>query len=425
MDRRAQYLHKLETIDWEFPVPFSGTSQILHWYPETFRPELPATLIEAFTGENDLVFDPYGGVGTAGGEAIRAGRRALITEHNLVGAGSAYVLIGLLLLKAFDQPLLDRALAMVETLVSAPTEMRAMAALSGVDNEVQRALDDCIDDFMRPAAATFLSTFRMGPPRWSLLKPWFEANTLEQVKRAVASVEAQEGAFCKLLGLIAISAVLRPCSSRTRSWWHIAANALPREYKEKSLPHNLGTWLGRVRKMLRTVEIAEVRGARKPRAMVIWHNWAHDLAEPSQLRARAHLLVTSPPYANMIDYTLSQRLSHYLLGCRDKSLSKLVQGEIGARRKRFTSTRKISWSEEIKAALIHQMKHVRSDGYVALVLPNSGDTRDINMTNIASAMEKIGWNVIFEADRSIKRSRPWKYWPSIKKEMIYVFSSIG
>ena len=212
VDQRVQNLRELETIDWEFPVPFSGTSQILHWYPATFRPELPATLIEAFTRQNDVVFDPYGGVGTTAGEAIRAGRRALITESNLIGAGSGYVLTGLLLLKSFDQSLLYRILDMVETIVNSPAELLIMPELYAVDKKMQRTLDTYIDDIMHPTSATVLSTFRVGPTKWALLEPWFAENTLEQVKRAVASVEAQEGAFCRLLGLIAISAVLKACS---------------------------------------------------------------------------------------------------------------------------------------------------------------------------------------------------------------------
>ena len=177
--------------------------------------------------------------------------------------------------------------------------------------------------------------------------------------------------------------------------------------------------------MLRAVEIAKVRSTRMPRAMVIRHDWSEKLAVSNPFRARAHLLVTSPPYANAIDYTLSQRLSHYLLGHTDKMLSDLVQHEIGARRKRFVSSSKSSWSDELSAALMQQMKYVRTDGYVALILPHREDGRDIGATNITATMEELGWSNVFQADRSIRQSRTRQSWTSIKKETVHVFSSVS
>jgi DNA modification methylase len=45
------------------------------------------------------------------------------------------------------------------------------------------------------------------------------------------------------------------------------------------------------------------------------------------------LLVTSPPYADAIDYTFAQRLSLYLIGYDDFQIKNISNVEIGARRK--------------------------------------------------------------------------------------------
>lgn len=47
-----------------------------------FPLDIPARLIERFTNPGDLVLDPFGGLGSTGYEAIRAGRRALLIELN-------------------------------------------------------------------------------------------------------------------------------------------------------------------------------------------------------------------------------------------------------------------------------------------------------------------------------------------------------
>jgi hypothetical protein len=47
-----------------------------------FPLDIPARLIERFTNPGELVLDPFGGLGTTAVEAIKAGRRAYLSELN-------------------------------------------------------------------------------------------------------------------------------------------------------------------------------------------------------------------------------------------------------------------------------------------------------------------------------------------------------
>lgn len=51
-----------------------------HWFPATFVPEIPFTLIEVLTLSDAVVYDPFGGIGTTYFQALLLNRRPLATE---------------------------------------------------------------------------------------------------------------------------------------------------------------------------------------------------------------------------------------------------------------------------------------------------------------------------------------------------------
>jgi len=53
----------------------------LHWFPGNFIPQIPAALIQVLSEPEDVVLDPFGGSGTTGVEALRLGRRAVISDR--------------------------------------------------------------------------------------------------------------------------------------------------------------------------------------------------------------------------------------------------------------------------------------------------------------------------------------------------------
>src|ERR1700693_5347342 len=55
-----------------------------HWYPATFVPEIPFTLIEVLTKPGANVYDPFGGIGTTYFQALLLQRRPFTSEINAV-----------------------------------------------------------------------------------------------------------------------------------------------------------------------------------------------------------------------------------------------------------------------------------------------------------------------------------------------------
>lgn len=51
-----------------------------HWFPATFVPEIPFTLIEVLTLPNAVVYDPFAGIGTTYFQALLLNRKPLATE---------------------------------------------------------------------------------------------------------------------------------------------------------------------------------------------------------------------------------------------------------------------------------------------------------------------------------------------------------
>jgi len=420
----GKIVRDLRTVDWDFPVQFSGTSRIVHWYPGTYPPELPATLLQAFSSQDDIIFDPYAGAGTTGAEAVRFGRRALLVESNPIGAASSYGLTGLVLLKSIRPELLAPLFDSLEAAFSRANRARTTGMLLGLDEWYQREIDRSLSRVITPTPEAFLQVVKPNAPRWHLLRPWFDKRTLQQVRKAISfAVDAQQGSFCKLLGLLAVSGVLRAASSQTKSWGHIADNVLPKRLTEKDLFSLLVTWVGRARAMITSLELVRPNVGSERRVAVVAHSWNADGASSfrNPFRDKSLLLVTSPPYANAIDYTLSQRLSLYLFGYSDDVVAQMVAKEIGARRKRFSSCAETTWGEELNRSLIAQLKLLDTEAHIAMVLPHRDAGRDVGKERLSEALKEHGWTELFRVNRSIRQSRTRQSWTSIKKETIYVY----
>src|SRR3990170_1512725 len=78
----------LNNVNWDFSQSRLTTSNKIypfdcrhyHWYPATFIPEIPFTLIEVLTKPNATVFDPFGGIGTTYFQSLLLERSSITTE---------------------------------------------------------------------------------------------------------------------------------------------------------------------------------------------------------------------------------------------------------------------------------------------------------------------------------------------------------
>ena len=79
-------IQTLNQINWDFSdynsLKFPLDINSIPWYPATLPPPIPKFLIALLTKENDIVFDPFGGKGTAVIEAIKQNRRFCYNDLN-------------------------------------------------------------------------------------------------------------------------------------------------------------------------------------------------------------------------------------------------------------------------------------------------------------------------------------------------------
>lgn len=416
-------MRELKAVDWNFPKASSELFRSPHWYPGTFPPELPSTLIQAATGAGDLIFDPYGGVGTTSTEALRLNRQAWCVELNRIAALTAYVSGFVLLIRERYPALLNNCLNSLA---------RKIAGVEGyglfseaLSKESVTDIDTLVGSLVSPAPREFLNQLLLAPEaNADALAVWYHANILEQILRFTKSLAEQECATLRLLGLMALSANLKALSSQTRSWGHIADNVKPKALIDKDFALGLRRWFGRFSNSLGKINVhsaPNVVELQTPRLHVSIHNWTDSdpvLLKPTQLSTA---LITSPPYGGAIDYVLSQRLSYYLLGANDETLLAEQRNEVGARRRRFSRSSRDVWAQSLCECIEKQLAHLDDNGTLILVMPHKSEGRANGNEVVDDTLKSLYWIKHFSIDRSIRTQRTRQAWTSIKRETISIY----
>ncbi|MHC8345919.1 DNA methyltransferase [Pseudomonas sp. RT6P73] len=416
---------QLELVDWDFTKHLPGTTKSIHWYPGTYPADVPTTIIQALSGSEDLVFDPYGGVGTTVLEAIRQGRKGWAVEANPIGSLATYVAGGLILLKSVDSKLVPLVFEFLrESLIGLEQDRgKAMPGLLERDNGFLEQINSIISSAVSPGPEHFIENFQASPCLESLVD-WFEKTTLEKlININELAGEAEFRGFPGLIVKAMLSSILRSCSSQIKSWGHIADNVKPKEFVAKDVYALARKWLTKFESMVRNTDVSlgDFEPESGVRLFVSLHSWGDNglpAIVPPQLSS---LMVTSPPYAGAIDYTLAQRLSLYMFGFADDSVSSLCKREIGARRKRFMSTSTETWARELQEALKKQVELIAQPGFAAFVLPHKDAGRDLGTQLLTDCLFESGWQRIIEVDRSIRQGRARQSWTSIKRETLHIF----
>lgn len=410
---KAETLRTLRAIDWDFALPRSGYVGPPHWYPGTFVPALSDAVVEALTRPGGTVFDPYGGIGTTGWSALRTGRSCMITDVNPVALLVAYATTSLLAVARMDRTRTSAALGALGRTLGRNDD------LFGPDETTDPShFDRAVVEACSPSPEELLKQIVAGPPNWEALQPWIAPATLTELQGLVEKIGQSSSAFVRLLGLCMVSATARAVSSQHASWGHIADNVRPREMTPQNVHAANTRWLKRTKAFVAHPMIGSTSVPVRP--AVHRQDWSQP-TEPGP--GTADLLLTSPPYADAIDYTLAQRLSLYVLGYDDAAIRRLVSNEIGARRKRSKTTSRTQWSEELCSAMIEQLSWLRPDGAVCIVLPHKDSGRSAGEDDLKATLLDRGWRMVFEQDRSIHQSFTRQSWTSIKRETILVFAA--
>ena len=416
---------QLNSLDWDFPEYLPGSSKAIHWYPGTFPAELPSTLIQALTKPNDIVMDPYGGVGTTALEALRLGRKAWLVEFNPIAVLASYVSGCLILLKSvnekYPQIVLDVVRENIEAVQSTKNRSRLVH-----DESFEQDCDGLLTSLVNPSPTEFFTHCIRSTPLWENLSDWVEASTLDELKKIYETIiNSSHSAFVKLVSLTMLSSTLMTLSSQIKSWGHIADNVRPKEFKKKQAFSGCSRWLSRTESIIKKTDVLTIRPTELEycRFWISQHNWTDESNPKVTPNVKVNCLITSPPYADAIDYIFAQRLSFYLIGLNNLEIYNLSNKEIGARRKRSKSTSKSQWADDLVTSISKQVSYLHKQSFISLVLPHKEAGRNIGTISLEAFLTKDGWLKAFEIDRSIRQLRTRQSWTSIKKETIQIYGN--
>lgn len=325
----------LRRIDWNFPQSGSppGSLHTLHRFPGNFIPQIPSFLIQILSRPGDLVLDAFAGSGTAAVEALNLHRRAIAV---------------------------DRVTACARI-----TAAKLTTSSHHIPRDVLAELHAALTwDHICETTAFGAK----GEGSDTRLSAWYTPRTLAQLRYLWRLVEKQPKVVRDTL-LLLFSEVLFSCASTGRSatatgkirkhhWGWIADNVRPRPPIEHNAVEAFRAGLA----VLTRLESEHVN--RTPPYAVIQAD-ARRLPLASDT---VNLVVTSPPYIGVIDYTHAHRLIYLWMGWPFESDRR---GEIGARYKRRRRDFVEEYEKDIFACWTELYRVLVREGYCAMVIGQS------------------------------------------------------
>jgi len=324
----------LNSVDWDFPGASTGVNSIhsLHWFPGNFIPQIPAFLIEILSRPRELVVDPFCGSGTTGIEALRLGRNAWLSDSNpaciQVALGKNSVLSAGPFVGELEQIALDIAWQLSVDTKTIETE-----------GDGQREI-------------------------WK----WFHPTTLAELLGIWRRISRSSSALRPALEML-FTDVLYSCASagdaktksglqRRHHWGWIADNVRPKILVEH---HALELYSERLGHLIRIVRREHEIGCQMTVA-------THDARSLPLLESTADLIVTSPPYVGMIDYTRANRLTYLWMNW---PLAQHLESEIGARCYRYRKNVLVDYLKAMESVSMEMYRVLKGKHYCAMVVGSS------------------------------------------------------
>jgi len=259
----------------------------LHKYPAKFFPELPRWLIRRYSIECDTVLDPFSGSGTTSLEA-------LLLKRNSVG---------------IDVDPFSRFLSKVKVTPLEEDELRCCQ---------KHLLQQVVNYHHSKVSESDIPSF---PYRDN----WFNRETtleLAYIRKIISSVDASED--MKNFFKICLSSIIRAVSNADDNCTRtvIRKKLNKKVYPADALEKFVETLLMNVPKIIEFSKICP----KYVKTDFPSDNDARDIRYPDNF---FDLAVTSPPYANAVDYPRTHQLEMYWLGFADGSLTPLKKKHVG------------------------------------------------------------------------------------------------
>lgn len=370
-------LARLRSIDWDFATaasqsPFSG----IHWHPCRFPSQVPATLIGALTFAGETVLDPFVGSGTVAVEAQRLGRRCTAVDLNPVACAVVRA-------KTIHKP--------ARTIAQAITRLKVLGRQSS-----------------KPAHV----------PVCVQATKWYTSRTLKALRRLrrvgdnlpLESIE-------RILFEASFSSVLLPVCRETRHWGYVCDNTEPKDNYERDVVDTFERTLDAFARAYAERDTYWREGGTPPsvsrRVDVIEGD--SRTALQSVRSESINLIITSPPYYGVTDYTKAQRLS---LEWMNRPIEPLRLEEIGARSKRHRKGAAELYLNECQEVFA-ECRRLLCPGSVCAVVFGQSAKRTSVFDEFILIMKGAGFGLDSIVERRISPQR--RQTPSLLLESLLLF----
>jgi len=348
----------------------------LHKYPAKFFPELPRWLIRKYSNEYDVILDPFSGSGTTNLEAL------LNNRHSI----------------GIDVDPFSRFLAKIKT-----TKLSI--------NDLDQAKNIIINSMLNYKP---IRVSEVDIPNFPYRDSWFNQEIileLAYIKKTINSIKYEQP--IKDFFLICFSSNIREVSNADNN---CTRTVIRKKLNKKVYPSDALTKF--TEKVLLNVPKFKDFAVRCPSDINIEFPTDSDARNINYKDNYFDLAVTSPPYANAVDYPRTHQLEIYWLGFRNGSLTPLKRKHVGTEsvsHKDYKDLHKIGFSEADKviSKIYYKDKRRAFIAYKYLI-----DMQQ-NIQEVHRVLKKGGRYIIVVGNNRIRGElfENWEYISSISKRI--------
>lgn len=388
-------------LDWNFKK--EDSRHFLHnfcWYPSRFIPIIPAHLIQALSKENEIILDPFCGIGTTVVEALKLKRNAIGIDINPIGAFIA--------------------------------ETKA-AIIIGKPVTLKKIIE--FNDYLKyllleeKSGLLFTNTKKIPAshqiPNFKENDAWYHEETLKMLANIYDHIEKNfTGLTRDICRIFFISILMNSSGYRTeKTYAHYADNCKPKG--EKAFKNSYKLYQQKLGKFI--LDYAEFKSEKS-----ISENFFHIYNADSKnldesVKNKVDLIVTSPPYLNVTDYTTAFRLAYLWYEIFAKKIQKTKQLEIGARWKRKQHTKLQDYMAEMEQVLAQMAACLKRNRYLCLIIGESKKYNEVVNNKIIELLtKKFNFELIDIFTRDInKKFFVHPEGGGVQKEEILIFRKNG
>ena len=347
----------------------------LHKYPAKFFPELPRWLIKRYSKEGDTILDPFSGSGTTNIEA-------LLTRKHSIG---------------IDVDPFSRYLSKVKITPLAEKELQS----------VQKYLLRFILNY-KPSKVSVKDI-----PVFPYRDNWFNKEIileLAYLKKIIEALDTSEN--IKDFFRICLSSIIRGVSNADDN---CTRTVIRKKLNKKVYPADA------------LKKFAEVILINVPKMIEFSQKCPMDIRVnfPDTMDARNinykdyfDLAVTSPPYANAVDYPRTHQLESYWLGLTSGSLTPLKKKHVGTESVSSNEYKKLH-KIGVKEADMTLSRIFKKDTRRAYIAFKYLDDMRLNLSEVHKALKKDGRYVVVVGNNKIRGElfENWKYIMELAKNI--------